>query len=306
MKDQETSCGSSCTSTFSPRPGMHINLADFRTEGTIETRFEVRVAPIRFTFFLMGRGHWEFHSARGNTRIDLDTPFDRHAFILHCADGAGKVHFSARHRHFHLSISVRPSLLAAYLDGRWERVPRKLRDICEGYDCGGFHHCGPVSPLMDMAIHHLLVCPYAGSMKELYLEGKAIELIAHKMAQISPAEGLTGSPPRLRHDEVERIRRAKEILGHDLDNPPGLFELARSVGITHTKLNKGFRELFGTTVFGELRKIRLEIARRLLEEEGMNVTEAALNVGYNSIASFSRAFTEHFGRNPKLFRRTGR
>jgi AraC-like DNA-binding protein len=30
----------------------------------------------------------------------------------------------------------------------------------------------------------------------------------------------------------------------------------------------------------------------------MNVTEAAIAVGYNSISSFSRAFSAHFGANP--------
>ena len=59
--------------------------------------------------------------------------------------------------------------------------------------------------------------------------------------------------------------------------------------------------MYGATVFGYLRKMRLEEARRLLEKGDMNVTEAALAVGYNSISSFSRAFSAHFGSKPLSF-----
>jgi AraC-like DNA-binding protein len=70
------------------------------------------------------------------------------------------------------------------------------------------------------------------------------------------------------------------------------------VGLTHTKLNRGFREIYGTTVFGYLHQIRLEQAKLLLEEQRMNVTEVALTVGYNSLPSFSTAFSKHFGLKP--------
>lgn len=48
-------------------------------------------------------------------------------------------------------------------------------------------------------------------------------------------------------------------------------------------------ELYGTTVFGYLRQRRLIEAKRLIEEEQMSVTEAALSVGYNSVSSFTVA-----------------
>jgi AraC family transcriptional regulator, transcriptional activator of the genes for pyochelin and ferripyochelin receptors len=59
--------------------------------------------------------------------------------------------------------------------------------------------------------------------------------------------------------------------------------------------------MYGTSVFGYLRKLRLEEARRLLENGGMNVTEAAFAVGYNSLSSFSRAFSAQFGATPMHF-----
>ncbi|MFP4567016.1 MAG: helix-turn-helix transcriptional regulator [Spirochaetaceae bacterium] len=56
------------------------------------------------------------------------------------------------------------------------------------------------------------------------------------------------------------------------------------------KLKYGFREVFGTTVFGQLRNLRLEEARHLIEDGDHSVTEAAFAVGYSSLSHFARTF----------------
>jgi len=92
---------------------------------------------------------------------------------------------------------------------------------------------------------------------------------------------------------------ASQILQDDIAEPPTLRELAKIVGVSHPKLNQEFRKYFGTTVFGYLRKLRLEKARELLVVHHSNVTETAFQVGYESLPSFSRAFSLHFGHCPR-------
>jgi len=75
--------------------------------------------------------------------------------------------------------------------------------------------------------------------------------------------------------------------------------LAKNVGASHTRLNLDFKRIYGTTAFGYLRQIRLEKARKLLEEKGLNVSQTAYEVGYSSIPSFSKAYSDHFGITPK-------
>jgi AraC family transcriptional activator of pyochelin receptor len=151
---------------------------------------------------------------------------------------------------------------------------------------------------MDTAVRQLLNCPYSGPLGEIYREGKAVELIAHKLAQIEVSATAAPEFNQLRLNDLERVYRAKEVLIRDLENPPKLFDLARAAGTTHTQLNRGFRKVFGTSVFGYLRKIRLEKARDLMAKGAMNVTEAAFAVGYSSLSSFFRAFSAHFGFKP--------
>ncbi|NJK75120.1 MAG: helix-turn-helix transcriptional regulator [Microcoleus sp. SU_5_6] len=92
----------------------------------------------------------------------------------------------------------------------------------------------------------------------------------------------------------------------NIESPPSLLELAKKAGINDYKLKIGFREVFGTTVFGYLRNQRMEQARQLLLEQQMNVSEVAQTVGYASLSQFSTAFKHYFGITPKTYQKDSR
>ena len=83
-----------------------------------------------------------------------------------------------------------------------------------------------------------------------------------------------------------------------------------STGDTHTapvqlagfpRLTALFRMLFEDTVFGILRRERLECARRLLNEKGKNITEIAYLCGFSSPSHLTKAFSAQFGISPKQY-----
>ncbi|MGE7110592.1 helix-turn-helix transcriptional regulator [Lysinibacillus sp. NPDC047702] len=97
----------------------------------------------------------------------------------------------------------------------------------------------------------------------------------------------------------EKIRQAQVIIIENMMNPPSLMELSRLIGLNDFKLKKGFKEMFGTTVFGYLREKRLEKASYLLQNGSMNVTEVANAVGYSNPSHFAAAFKGKYGINPR-------
>lgn len=133
-----------------------------------------------------------------------------------------------------------------------------------------------------------------------FLEGKVLEILAHQLEAISDtAQGTqTLSDP----GELERLQKARSILEYEFVNPPSLFGLARRVGLNDFKLKRGFRETFGTTVFGYVRRLRMDKARSLLEIGDLNVTEVALEAGYSSLGHFAAAFKKRFGTLPSEYR----
>jgi AraC family transcriptional activator of pyochelin receptor len=76
------------------------------------------------------------------------------------------------------------------------------------------------------------------------------------------------------------------------------------VGLSHPKLNYGFREIYGSTIFGYLRELRLNKAKALLDDGTMNVTEVAYEVGYSSLSYFTKAFRDYFGTAPGSYLRS--
>ena len=87
----------------------------------------------------------------------------------------------------------------------------------------------------------------------------------------------------------------------DIEHPPSLMMLAKLSGLNDYKLKRGFRQVFGSTVFGYLRTYRMEQARQLLLERKMTVSEVARSVGYSSLSRFSLAFKQQFGVLPGSF-----
>lgn len=77
--------------------------------------------------------------------------------------------------------------------------------------------------------------------------------------------------------------------------------VARAAGSNEFKIKQGFRRVYNTTVFGYLRKVRMEEARRQFERGERNVASVAAAVGYSNPSHFARAFRRQFGVNPKSF-----
>ncbi len=282
---------------------MHLHIADFVPSETIVERFGSGDPTLRFYFHILASGHWELHSPYRRTSQVKLIRSNSFSSVIFYPEMEGKMCLPVDRRQFHLSIYLRPSMLNTYLGGRFDQFPKALIDISQGCVDTSFSHESAFSKMMHLSIQHLLDCPYTGPMKELFMENKAMELIVHKLAQTVFANDKRDTPDKMDLQETDRIRRARDILCRNLETPPRLSDLAHAVGTNHGRLNHGFRELYGTTVFGYLRRKRLVEARRLIETEDANVTEAALSVGYNSISSFSKAFSEYFGIQPMMCRK---
>ncbi len=96
----------------------------------------------------------------------------------------------------------------------------------------------------------------------------------------------------------EKINLAREILLEHIGEPLTIRELSRKVAINECYLKKGFKELFGTTIFDFYHGQRMEHARYLLYEKGLSVTDVSVMLGYSSISHFSTAFKKHTGLKP--------
>lgn len=108
---------------------------------------------------------------------------------------------------------------------------------------------------------------------------------------------------RTRRLALERVERVCRALKANLEAPPSLAELARLCGCNPQYLSRTFAETAGLTITHFLRKLRIEHAMTLMSRGTHNASEAALEVGYQSMSHFSVAFREVIGTTPSEWAR---
>lgn len=102
--------------------------------------------------------------------------------------------------------------------------------------------------------------------------------------------------------ERRQVYDARDLLAADLAAPPPLSRLAAMVGTNRTKLNRGFRTIFGVSPYQLLHQDRMTKARALLEEGQLSVTEIAIQCGYDHVSNFSLAVKAYHGEAPTALR----
>ncbi|MEA5505972.1 AraC family transcriptional regulator [Halotia wernerae UHCC 0503] len=203
---------------------------------------------------------------------------------------------------FRVQILLEPAKFFSEFDvNQLQQLPPELQRVAANGEIQAYYCQGITTPEMHMILQQILNCPFQGLMKRLYLEAKAIELMMLKFSQFIETKSYSDSKSSLKLDDIDRIYQAKEFIIHNFKNPPSLLELSRQVKLNDYKLKQGFRQVFGTTVFGYLHDYRMQQAYMLLTKEKMKVQEVAKAVGYASPSSFNFAFKKKFGLNPKAY-----
>jgi AraC-like DNA-binding protein len=94
------------------------------------------------------------------------------------------------------------------------------------------------------------------------------------------------------------VRQAIRLLRERLDQPLDLKFIAKEVGVAPHHLSRRVSAETGSTLQRHLRRLRIERACEALDSGRMNVTEVALEVGYQSLSHFAKAFREETGDPP--------
>ncbi|MEO1857635.1 MAG: helix-turn-helix transcriptional regulator [Rubritalea sp.] len=144
----------------------------------------------------------------------------------------------------------------------------------------------------------LISPPVPVAAQEYWYLAKVLELLTHHL--FAPNGLQTTEPFCSKIKRADRVRTEHCIswLSDRLDQPINLNELAKSVGCAPHYLSRQFKKSTGVTLKQKHRELRIDHAAKLLQDGDFNVTEAALEVGYNSLSHFSKAFQEEKGQLP--------
>ncbi|MNZ66633.1 Regulatory protein PchR [compost metagenome] len=285
----------SCRSLLTQR---YLQMTDFDLQFNrdIEAKGEFRT-PRTELIFCMGHGI-EWGTSLKQDYFAIDTG---ESVLLHGGVRSENCIYLSGAGYRFLSIDMSPA--------QFERMTSGLTEdtrLQAGGGAGLFFGKNAITPSIRLILSQIADCSYSQGMRELYLEGKMLELMAVYLNEsLYEADRILHSV-KLSRDDMESLRLAKEILQRDYLHPPTLAGLSRIICLNEFKLKKGFKEIFGYTVHAYVIEQRMQRAQQLLEHGNMTVSEAASRVGYVNVSHFSAAFRKKFGVRPGEYLISGR
>ncbi|WP_010275317.1 helix-turn-helix transcriptional regulator [Paenibacillus senegalensis] len=267
------------------KKGLEINWFDARFRDLFALDIDVQYPHLEISYSLEGSGNWELSG--GSRNYDLKSGTSSLLFV--------------RDEKVHAELSPHERMLQMEIRMDIRHLNMHLPELDSFLEKSFFCTQVADAPQISLIVEQMKQCPYSGALRRLYLEGKAYELLAFHLDHAGAKREQSKS--QLTAEDIRCLYEARQFLSHTWRQPPSLVELARLCGLNDYKLKLGFKELFGTTVFGYVRSLRMNEARKILEEGKVNVSEAASMVGYHNFSHFSALFRKTIGYNPSEVRR---
>lgn len=246
-------------------------------------------------FELNGQTNFESKTEHG---LDVEIPSGNSAFFFF-PELDGRLNYSKCANRSMLEVEFSVDYLTRLLGNDLSTLGHFGEAIKKGRPAIYGNQSQRMSPLIKSVIGDIIHCKFTGVLKKVYLEAKMMELVTLQIAQQNSDDS---AKTNWRKDEVEKLEFAKELVEKNILTPCSIIELAEMTGLNDFKLKKGFKELFGNTVFGYLTDIRMEQAKTMILE-GNTITEVSDMVGYKNPQHFTVAFKKKFGFLPRELKR---
>ena len=155
----------------------------------------------------------------------------------------------------------------------------------------------PLSPNELIVINQIYNRQVNDPMDIVYFKTKIVEFFTYYFSQKNKIDQNTIH--EIDEKTIEKIKKAKQILIENINEPPSIDQLADKVYLPVNVLKKSFKEYYGTPVYQYILNYKLELARHLLLSKKYSVKEISYQMGYSAPTHFIVAFKKKFGTTPK-------
>ena len=246
---------------------------------------------IQFHFCLKGNAQFCFN----NNSYTLDIP-EENTLLLYNPQRDLPIHMVASPKTWVLSVLIS----IKKFHGLFSHEANYISFLKDDNKLKKYYKDGYISPSMAIVLNQIINYNLNTNLRELYCKAKVYELLSlyfNRGEDVNVAQ----CPFLADESNVKKIKAAKDIIIQRIAEPPTLVELSSEIDLSLKKLKEGFKQIYGTTVYGFLFDYKMELARKLLESGAHNVNEVGLKVGYSTARHFIAAFKKHYGTTPKKY-----
>lgn len=213
--------------------------------------------------------------------------------ILNCVTPLSSFTFPKQNKYEYLCLGLRPSFFNEVLDECGSAYAGLLDQSLKGNPFTLFNSAVVIHQHQFDILQLIQNPPVADTLKTSYTRSKFKELIFLSLGTTSTQKD------KISNADVEKLYQVKKFLTEQYLSDQSMDTISRNFMLNEFKLKKGFKELFGSTVFGYIHKLRMIHAYELLAGGGLRTGEIASMVGYTSDSSFIRAFKSFYGYSPQ-------
>ncbi|WP_461137375.1 helix-turn-helix transcriptional regulator [Spirosoma terrae] len=274
---------------------MHVMDMHWNTTNDIDLRGEAPTDTVNINFLTNGYLYSRFNALAH----PLDMSSGKHNLIYTPEIGdSNQVKGKQSLSMFHISLDKTFFASAIGYDDSWSDKAQQALE--RQHPFSGITGTQHISAQMLSLIDSIRTSKAVGPMQNLLFQSRILELLALQIDQFKA--------PRIDQDtinpgEAEKLYQLKAYLDSHFLTTYTLTQLSRLVLLNEFKLKKGFKQLFGVTVFSYIRQLRMEYAGLLLRDCTMPVEEVSERLGYEHPQHFSIAFKKYSGVNPSHYQR---
>ncbi len=269
--------------------GVHIGYGDLELSRNTMVNFESEFETVEMHFALNGTTVTTSDYFNDTIRF---SPGSHNVFYTKGFQGLSE--WSSRFPLRIFEINMTPDFFKKYLPEGHRLFDDFRKAMFQKRSAVLGHQNYPITLEMFTVINDIIQCQRQGIFKRIFLESKVISLLLLQLEQITLLTA-KNTHKSLKKEDVEKMYAVKELLDMNFKKANTLIDLARKVGTNEYTLKKGFKELFGTSVFQYWKGLRLETAKNMLVEEGLSVQEVSRKIGYKNPQHFTAAFKRQFG-----------
>ena len=137
-------------------------------------------------------------------------------------------------------------------------------------------------------------------LQQFKLHQKAIELFNSFLKQLenrNTNENISAINPI----DVQKTFIVRKTILENITSLPSLKQLAQDAGMSISKLQKCFQQVFGKSISQYALSEKMQLAKQMLDTKKYTISEIGYDLGYANLSHFSKAFHKEFGINPKAY-----
>lgn len=166
-----------------------------------------------------------------------------------------------------------------------------------------FYFHGDYSVQMADLFSEISTSPFTEFVHTLFLHGIAYKLLSVQILEYQDAISNEGQQVLLKKRDQELVRKAAEVINNNILDFETVRKLGERVGLNNSKLQNGFKQLYGQTVNEYVQNRRLDLAKNLIRNTDFSFSEIAYMVGLSSKSYFSKIFKDRYGITPSEIRK---